>query len=257
MLFCRPSASVGLEKSLPDLPTSSPSPPSSPPRKWDTPLTPLPPPKVVEINYLHQPRPQYPLNPPQLTSFMHNPEDKPLPVPPPGTLGSQPQSQRQPIIPPRPNLEHKPLPAVPPPGTQPVTKHSSSRPPPTTLRVSASEPRPPTPHPAAHFEQPPPSLHAVSANSQSQNDNLLQVLAVPLLKTPPPQPQIQHQPVASSRLPPPLTTVRMPASGPRPATPYPSSTLPRELLERVDQRIELADRAYVRELLTTPMDNLD
>ena len=38
---------------------------------------------------------------------------------------------------------------------------------------------------------------------------------------------------------------------------YPHMPVQRELLERVDKRIKLAARAYVRELLTTPMDDLD
>ena len=38
---------------------------------------------------------------------------------------------------------------------------------------------------------------------------------------------------------------------------YPHMSVQRELLERVDQRIKLAARAYVRELLQTPMDDLD
>jgi hypothetical protein len=48
----------------------------------------------------------------------------------------------------------------------------------------------------------------------------------------------------------------------RPPTPYKqpphrTSTWPRELLEHIDQRIDVAARAYVRELPMTPMDDLD
>ena len=76
----------------------------------------------------------------------------------------------------------------------------------------------------------------------------------------PPQFTLTHKPLQ-----PPASTWQRP----RPPTPHPKDeqrptlyrtpSWPRELLERTDKRIKLAARAYayVRELLATPMDDLD
>ena len=90
--------------------------------------------------------------------------------------------------------------------------------------------------------------------------------------TPPirPSTDLDHTPSSTSHAPPstyhtPPSTYNTPPSTyntppDKPPSRYQSRSplsLERELLERVDQRIELAARAYVRELLTAPMNDLD
>ena len=127
--------------------------------------------------------------------------------------------------------------------------------------VQQPRPWPPLQHPQPIYPNPPPFVH-----------QLLPPSARPLTPssishTPPTTdhtpPTTDRTPSATSNTPP--TTYHAPRDTPHTPRDIPPSqcqsssplSLERELLERVDQRIQLAARAYVRELLTAPMNNLD
>ena len=123
--------------------------------------------------------------------------------------------------------------------TRKPVAHVKPRPPPVPYRkpVAPEQPPPVPPHPRPQSQYSPP----------------------PFVK--PQKIETLHQPRPSyTQRPPMWLQGSLGQSQPRSATPRfglhpgPSSG---KLLERIDQQIKLATRAYVRELLTTPMDDLD
>jgi hypothetical protein len=155
------------------------------------------------------------------------------------------------------------MPKLLPPPQHPGLKYPSPNPPSFVHQPwpPLQYPRPTYPNLPSFVYQPlPPSAHPFTPSS-----------------TPHTPPSTDHTPSSTSHTPPntyhtppdmphtPPSTYHTPLDTPRtppdiPPSQYQSSSplsLERELLERVDQRIKLAARAYVRELLTVPMNNLD
>ena len=176
------------------------------------------------------PGPNYPSpNPP---SFVQQPRPWP------------PLQHPQPIYPNPPPFVHQLLP----PSARPLTPSSISHTPPTTDHTPpTTDHTPPTTDrtPSSTSNTPPTTYHTPSSS---------------ISHTPP---TTDRTPSSTSNTPP--TTYHAPRDTPHTPRDIPPSqcqsssplSLERELLERVDQRIQLAARAYVRELLTAPMNNLD
>ena len=171
----------------------------------------------------------------------HSPQPPPPPPPssPYSSLHSSPASSP-------PSSTHSPSPLLPP-------QHSSQ---PQTTTPSLQQPVP------LHSNLRPGFMNLPSANSPPLVTPLVTSSAPPIMQNthpsihPPTHPSALHTP--------PFPSLSRPDSAHPPTPPdvpvHPSLEpiiMPRELLEHIGQRVELAARAYVRELFKASMDDLD